>query len=103
MRAILLILILATVALIAAFATGYVNISQTRSAEAPRVEASGGAIRATGGQSPSFEVQTGSVEVGSSEANVSVPKVEVRQDKKSVKVPVLEVRRPQDAQQNAAH
>jgi hypothetical protein len=102
MRAILLILILATAALIAAFATGYVRISQTRRAEVPQVEASGGAIRASGGQSPSFDVQTGSVEVGSKQTNVSVPKIEVKQDQRSVKVPVVEVRRPSEAQQNTS-
>jgi hypothetical protein len=102
MRAILLILILATVALIAAFSTGYVNISQSRSAEAPQVEVSGGTIRASGGQSPSFDVQTGSVEVGSKQTNVSVPKVEVKREKTSVKVPVVEVRRAPEDQQNAS-
>ena len=61
MRAILLILIVAVVALIAAIATGLIDISQTRGARAPHVEASNGAIRAQGGQSPAFEVQTGSV------------------------------------------
>ena len=39
MRAILLISILAVVALIAAFATGLVDISQTRDARAPSLEA----------------------------------------------------------------
>src|SRR5262245_26021163 len=102
MRAILLILILAVVGLIAAFATGYLDISQTRGARAPTVEASGGAIRATGGQPPAFEVQTGSVEVGQREANVAVPKVEVKRDTAKVNVPVVEVRRAQESQQNAA-
>lgn len=103
MRAILLILILGVVALIAAFATGYLDINQTRGARAPAVEASDGTIRTSGGQSPAFEVQTGSVEVGSREANVDVPKVEVKRDKAKVNVPVVEVRRPEETQQNAAH
>lgn len=102
MRTVMLILIVAVVALIGAFATGYININQTRGAKAPSVEASDGAIRATGGQSPAFEVQTGSVGVGTREANVSLPKVEVKRDQQSVKVPVVEVRSPQEAQQNAA-
>lgn len=103
MRAILLILIVAVVALIAAISTGFLDISQTREAKAPSVEASGGAIRARAGQSPAFEVQTGSVQVGTREANVAVPKVEVKRDTKGVNVPVVEVRGPQEAQQNAAH
>lgn len=103
MRAILLILIIAVVALIAAISTGYLDVSQTREAKAPSIEASDGAIRATGGQSPTFEVQTGSVGVGARETNVAVPKVEVKRDTKSINVPVVEVRGPQEAQQNAAH
>ena len=102
MRAILLILILGVVALIAAIATGFLDISQTRGARAPNVDASEGTIRATGGQSPAFEVQTGSVEVGSREANVDMPKVEVKRDKTKVDVPVVQVRRPEEVQQNAA-
>ena len=102
MRAIMLILIVAVVALIGAFATGYININQTRDAKAPSVEAADGTIRATGGQSPAFEVQTGSVGVGTREANVAVPRVEVKRDEKSVKVPVVEVRRPDESEQNTA-
>ena len=101
MRAILLILILAVVALIAAIATGLIDITQTRGARAPNVAASEGSIRAQGGQTPAFEVQTGSVEVGSREANVAVPKIEVKRDQQGVKVPTVEVRSPEE-QQNAA-
>jgi hypothetical protein len=102
MRAILLILILAVVALIAAIGTGYIDISQTRGARAPEVSAADGTIRAQGGQSPAFEVQTGSVEVGTREANVAVPKIEVKRDEKGVKVPTVEIRPAEQANQNAA-
>ena len=101
MRAIFLILILAVVALIGAIATGYINVSQTRGARAPQIEAGDGSIRATGGQSPAFEVQTGSVEVGSQETNVAVPKIEVKRDKAKVDVPTVEIRSPEEAQKNA--
>lgn len=101
MRAILLIFILIVVALIAAFATGLLDISQTREARAPNLEASEGAIRAEGGQSPAFEVQTGSVEVGTREANVAVPKIEIKRDKAKVDVPSVEVRPAQEDQGNA--
>ena len=103
MRAILLILIVGVVALIAAFATGLIDVSQTREARAPAVEASNGAIRAQGGQAPAFEVQTGSVEVGSREANVAVPKIEVKRDKATVNVPAVEVRPAGEAEGNAAN
>ena len=101
MRAIFLILILAVVALIAAFATGIVDISQTREARVPRLEASDGAIRAQGGQPPAFEVQTGSVEMGKREANVAVPKVVVQRDKAKVDVPSVEVRPAGEPQGNS--
>ncbi len=102
MRAILLVLILGVVALIAAIASGLVSIPQTREARAPSVEFDNGAIRAKGGQTPAFEVQTGSVQVGTRDANVSVPKVEVKRDGKGVKVPVVEIRPPEEANQSAA-
>lgn len=103
MRAVLLILILGVVALIALFASGLVNVSQTREARPPHVESVDGAIRAQGGQSPAFEVQTGSVEVGTREANVAVPKIEVKPGSTQVKVPSVEVRQPQEGKGNAAN
>ena len=101
MRAILLILILAVVALIAAFATGFVDISQTREASVPEISAGDGAIRAQGGQPPAFEVQTGSVGVGTREADVAVPKIEVKRDKAAVDVPVVEIRPAGEAEKKA--
>ncbi len=102
MRAILLILIIAVVALIAALQTGLIDISQTRGAKPPTIEASDGAIRAREGQTPAFEVETGSVAVGTRETNVAVPKIEVTRGQATVEVPAVEVRRPKDANQNAA-
>lgn len=80
MRAIILILIIAVVALIAAIQTGFLDISQTRPAEAPDITANGAGVTATGGQAPAFDIQTGTVGVGSQPANVTVqvPRVEVR-------------------------
>lgn len=101
MRAILLILILAVVALIAAIATGLIDVSQTREARVPSVAAEDGSIRAQGGQPPAFEVQTGSVGIGTREANVAVPRVEVKRDEATVKVPSVEVRRSEEVQANA--
>ena len=73
MRAILLFLILAVVVLIVLVATGLVDITQTRSAGAPDIEASGEGINVSGGQTPAFDVETGSVTVGTQPANVQVP------------------------------
>jgi uncharacterized membrane protein len=99
MRAVLLVLIIAVVALIAALQTGLINISQTRPATAPTLEAGDGAIRTQAGQAPAFEVETGSVGVGTREAN----EVQVKRGQATVEVPAVEVRRAgEEANQNAA-
>ncbi len=77
MRAVLLILILAVVAVIVALGTGLVDINQTRGAKAPNIDAGENGIAASGGQRPAFDVETGSVAVGSRQATVPVPTVEV--------------------------
>ncbi len=77
MRAILLVLILAVVVVIAAVATGFINIRQLRGAEAPDINASRNGVTATGGQTPSFDVQTGSVGVGTRDATIKVPELRV--------------------------
>ena len=73
MRAILLFLILAVVVLIVLVATGLIDINQTRPARAPDIDATSEGINATGGQTPAFDVETGSVTVGTRPANVQVP------------------------------
>jgi hypothetical protein len=78
MRAILLFLILAVVVLIVLVSTGLVDITQTRSAKAPEIDASSEGISASGGQTPAFDVETGSVTVGTQPANVQVPVPSVR-------------------------
>ncbi len=78
MRAILLVLILIVVAALIALGTGYVSIDQIRGAKAPEVSASRNGVTAKGGQTPAFDVQTGSVEVGTRNATVTVPVVRVK-------------------------
>ena len=78
MRAILLVLILAVVGLIVLFATGLLDINQTRPAEPPKVSVTGNGVTATGGQAPAFDVETGTVSVGTNQANVTVPVPSVR-------------------------
>ncbi|GAA4749206.1 hypothetical protein GCM10023264_14340 [Sphingomonas daechungensis] len=73
MRAVLLLLILAVVALIVLVATGLIDINQTRPAEVPQVSVNSNGITATGGQTPAFDVETGTVSVGANQANVTVP------------------------------
>jgi len=77
MRAILFIFILVVVAALIAIATGFIDISQTRSAKVPEVSADKGGVSARGGQTPTFDVETGSVAVGTTRTNVVVPTVKV--------------------------
>ena len=77
MRTVLLVLIIAIVAVIALVATGFLDIKQIRGAKAPEVAATQNGITAKGGQAPAFDVETGSVRVGTQETNVTVPRLEV--------------------------
>ena len=78
MRTAILILVVIILALIAAIATGFLNINQIRGAQAPQVSATHNGIVTKGGQAPAFDVQTGSVTVGSKETTVKVPALEVQ-------------------------
>jgi len=92
MRAVILILIVAVVALIAAIASGFLDISQTRSAQAPELSANANGVTAAGGQAPAFDIETGKVAVGARDQNVTM------------KVPTVEIQRPAEANQaNASH
>ena len=77
MRAILLVLILAVVAIIALVATGLIDIRQVRGAKAPEVSATSNGVTAKGGQTPAFDIETGSVSVGTRDAKVKVPALRV--------------------------
>lgn len=73
MRALLLILIVVVVAGLVAFGTGFLKLSQTQPAKAPEVSATRNGVTAKGGQAPAFDVETGSVKVGTKETTVKVP------------------------------
>lgn len=77
MRTVLLVLIIIVVAVIAAVGTGFLDINQIRGAKAPQLAATQNGITASGGQTPAFDVETGSVRVGTEDASVKVPRVEV--------------------------
>jgi hypothetical protein len=94
MRAIFLILIVAVLALIAAVALGLVNLNLTRPATAPSVESVDGKIVARPGQAPAFDVETGSIGVGTSKTGIAVPKVEIQPSETRIGIPAIEVRRP---------
>jgi hypothetical protein len=78
MRTVILILVIIILAVIAAIATGFLDINQIRSAQAPEVSTTHNGIVTKGGQAPAFDVQTGSVTVGAKETTVKVPALEVQ-------------------------
>jgi hypothetical protein len=78
MRSFILILVVVILLAIAAIATGFVDINQIRSAKAPEVSTTQNGIVTKGGQAPAFDVQTGSVTVGSKDTTVRVPSLEVQ-------------------------
>ena len=88
MRAVLLVLILAVVAAIVAIATGFLDINQVRGAKAPDIDASRNGVTASGGQAPAFDIETGSVSVGTRDANVKVPALKVNQAGNDAAAPV---------------
>ena len=90
MRAILLILMVAVVAIIIAIASGFLHLNQTQPARAPSVAVGNAGVTTTGGQAPRFEVETGSVSVGTERRDVALPKV-------NVPLPSVRVNRPTDA------
>ena len=77
MRPLLFLLIVVVLVLIVAMASGFLDVSQIRGAKAPSVSASSKGITAKGGQAPAFDVQTGSVQIGTRNATVTVPDVKV--------------------------
>jgi hypothetical protein len=77
MRAVLFVIIVAVLAVLVALATGFLDINQVRGAKAPQVSATRNGVTAKGGQAPAFEVETGSVEVGTRKATVKVPDLHV--------------------------
>jgi hypothetical protein len=88
MRAVILILIVAIVAIIVAVASGFLNVKQTRSAEAPAISTTSNGVQAKGGRTPAFDVETGSVSIGSKESTVRLPEVQVQRPQQNQAAPV---------------
>jgi hypothetical protein len=78
MRALVFLLIIVVLAIIAALATGFLDINQIRGAQAPQLSTTGNGVTARGGQAPAFDVQTGSVKVGTTQTTVQVPAIQVQ-------------------------
>jgi hypothetical protein len=95
MRAIILLLIVIVVGAIIAFSSGFLHLNQTQSAQVPGLSVGNGAVTAHGGRAPTFEVETGSVAVGTKEREVTLPKV-------ALPLPSVQVNRPGTDAQKAA-
>lgn len=78
MRVLVFILIVAILVVIAGIATGFLNISQIRTGKVPQVSATRNGVTAKGGQPPAFDVETGSVKVGTQQKTVTVPSLQVQ-------------------------
>ena len=78
MRAALLVLIVAAIVSIGAIATGFLKINRTRGGEPPEVSATFNGSSAKGGQAPTFDVETGSVKVGTRETIIKTPTLQMR-------------------------
>ena len=78
MRAVLLIVILAVVVIIGAISTGFIDVRQIRAGTPPAIVATRSSITAKGGQAPAFDVETGSVKVGTKESNVAMPTLQIQ-------------------------
>jgi hypothetical protein len=78
MRAIISILVIVVIAIIGAIATGFLDINQIRGAQAPQISATGNGVVAKGGQTPAFDVETGSVKVGAQNTQVKIPSLQVQ-------------------------
>ena len=78
MRALIVILIVVVVAILVLVGTGFLSVNQTREAKAPQISATRNGVSAKGGQAPAFDVETGSVKVGSKDTTVKVPAVVVQ-------------------------
>jgi hypothetical protein len=79
MRAVIFVLVIVIIAAIVAIASGFVDINQVRGAKAPQISATHNGVTAKGGQAPAFDVETGSVKVGTAKTTVKVPTLQVQQ------------------------
>ena len=69
--------------------TGFVSIKQTRTGIPPQVSATVNGVTAKGGQAPAFDVQTGSVKVGTKPTTVNVPAVTVEKAGQNQAAPAM--------------
>jgi hypothetical protein len=82
MRAFVLLLMLAILVVIAAIMTGYLNFTNLRGAP-PELTATRNSVTLKGGRAPSFDVEAGSVKIGTRPTTVNVPVLKVQKPEAS--------------------
>ncbi len=86
MRAVVTIVAIIVVVAIIAVATGFVNL-HGQSGSMPRVAVEGGSL-------PKVDADVGSVDVGTKNQSIDVPKVKVEKTETKVAVPTVHVTKP---------
>ncbi len=76
----------AALAVVAYGAFYFVDVEQTQEARMPTVD-----IEVEGGQAPEFDVETGTVDIGTTTQTVEVPDIEVTTTETDITLPTLEV------------
>ncbi len=64
----------------------FVDVDQTQETALPDVD-----LTVDSGQLPAFDVETGSVEIGTPEQTIEVPELEIRSTERAIEVPTLDV------------
>lgn len=72
----------------------FVDVDQTQEATLPEVTIEGGEL-------PAYDVETGDVEIGSTEATVEVPDVDISTSEEIVTLPTIDVESPEEDNRTA--
>ena len=89
MRAILILVGLAALAVVGAWSIGLISIDQNKLAQAPQ-------LKLEGGQAPEFTVNMAKIEIGTENKTIEVPTVGTTQ--KTIAVPTMSVEKPANGQ-----
>ncbi len=92
MRALLVLVGLAALVVVGAWALGLVSIDQSKVAQAP-------SLKLEGGQAPEFTVNMAKIELGTENKTIEVPTVGTKQT--TIAVPTMTMEKPANAQAEA--
>ncbi len=89
MRALLILVGLAALAIVGAWSIGLISIDQSKLAQAPQ-------LKLEGGQAPEFTVNMAKIEIGTENKTIEVPSVGTTT--RTIAVPTMTVEKPANAQ-----